>query len=154
MVELPEDGRLASLVLVTPQVLDAVTKGWPRSPSAPPEVTRLLNRAAVQFRTGAATYDDFTSAFFTALQACELSLKHRLGSDAPQRATLGTLIAAAKKEAVLEGELLSWFQEFALHFRNRLAHPDKPLTMTPGMAEGCIRSAFAAVTALFPGKPR
>lgn len=150
-VDLPMDVRLSSFINVTPEALDAAAATWPRAAATPPEVTRLLDRAAIQFRTGAATYDDFTAAFFTALQAAELALRLRLGADAPRRATFGGLIRRAKEKSLLEGDLLAWLETFALRFRNRLAHPGEPLVLPPGTAHDCIRSTFEAVVHLCPG---
>ncbi len=51
---------------------------------------------------------------------------------------------------VLASQHLAWFREFALHFRNLLAHPDQSIGMTPSMAEPSLRSAHDVVAGMFP----
>lgn len=72
-----------------------------------------------------------------------------LGDHSSRRA-LGQLLHDPGIDPVLPLSLRSWYEEFALHFRNLLAHPKRSVAMTPGMAEPFVRTTHDVVAELFP----
>lgn len=42
-----------------------------------------------------------------------------------------------------------WYSEFALHFRNQLAHPTGPMAFTPPIAEGIMGGVHVVMAELF-----
>jgi hypothetical protein len=128
------DSRPTLFFNLTSESLSEVTSDWPRPTSAPQPVQDLLAQARRILVGGAACYDNFVQAELVALQAAELALKHRLGL-AGKKLTLGALLNQADKvPGALTSYQREWFGQFALHWRNKLSHPDEAVAMTPGMA--------------------
>lgn len=142
------DERSALFVGLTPENLARHVAAYRRTANTPGPVATLLAEARRTFVGAATCYDNFASAAFKALQAAELALRISTGKTG-KRATLGLLLRSAEAELVLSPDQLNWFREFALHFRNRLAHPDGSIAMTPGMAEPFLRSVHELVAAMF-----
>lgn len=134
---------------LTTENLARVSDSWPRTPQAPAPVSALLASARRQFVGAAHTYDNFSMSILTGLQATELALKIRAGFDPDHVITFGPLIKSRKASAVLLPKRHEWFQEFALHFRNQLSHPDHPVAFTPGLAEPILRGCHVAVVELY-----
>lgn len=143
------DTRPALFLGLTPENLARHTSQYSRTTSTPVPVADLLAEARRTFVGAAACYDNLASAAFKGLRAAELALRLRMGK-AESRATLGQLLRSRDAETVLTSQHLAWFREFALHFRNLLAHPDQSIAMTPGMAEPFLRSVHDVVAAMFP----
>lgn len=150
MAELEDiDGRSSLFVGLTPENLARHTATFVRSPNTPAEVADLLAEARRTFVGAATCYDNFASAALKALQAAEQALRV-LTDRVESRQTLGQLLRTAEADAVLTPDQLAWFREFALHFRNRLAHPHGSIAMTPGISEPFLRSAHDIVADMFP----
>jgi hypothetical protein len=145
----PVDERVSYFVGLTHENLAAVAAGWPRSASTPASVEHHLDRACVQFALGAVIYDEMTEAVSTAMVACEVALKDRLGSVAPRARGLGVLIEAATSAGIIAADEVEWWDQFIRPQRNKFAHGD-PVLFTPGMAAGALDSLFASVAALYP----
>jgi hypothetical protein len=143
------DHRPSLFVGLTPENLARHAAMCSRTAATPPTVANLLAEARRTFVGAAACYDNFASSAFKALQAAELALRV-LMNETQSRTTLGQLLRRPDVETLLSSMQLAWFREFALHFRNRLAHPDDSMAMTPGMAEPFVRTAHDIVAELFP----
>lgn len=143
------DTRPALFVGLTPENLARHVARYERTKNTPPEVASLLGEARRTFVGGALCYDNFASSVLKALQGAELALRIAMGRS-PTRSTLGQLLRGPDVESVLSPEHLGWFREFALHFRNLLAHPDQSIAMAPGMAESFVRSSHDVVAVMFP----
>lgn len=143
------DHRSSLFVGLTPENLARHVASYARTSATPSNVRSLLAEARRTFVGGATSYDNFASSAFKALQAAELGLRERVGAT-QTKSTLGVLLKQPTTASALGPDILAWFQEFALHFRNRLAHPDESIAFTPGMAEPFVRSAHDVVAALFP----
>lgn len=126
------DRRSELFVGLTPESLARHVAGFERTARTPPAVASLLGEARRTFVGASTCYDNFASSAFKALQAAELARR------------------GAEVETVLNQDQLAWFREFALHFRNQLAHPRESIAMTPGMAEPFVRAAHAVVAGMFP----
>ena len=143
------DHRPSLFVGFTPENLARHTATFPRTGATPATVANLLGDARRTFVGAATCYDNLASSAFKALQAAELALRVAMG-ETQSRTTLGQLLRRPDVETVLNATQLAWFSEFALHFRNRLAHPNDSMAMTPGMAEPFVRTAHVIVAELFP----
>jgi hypothetical protein len=51
---------------------------------------------------------------------------------------------------VLSSVRREWYTEFALHFRNKLSHPDQSIAFSPGMSVPMVESVHEAVAELYP----
>ncbi len=151
MVELEDiDRRSALFVGLTPENLARHVDGFARTASTPRRVAGLLAEARRTFVGASVCYDNFASAALKALQAAEVALRVKTQTPAASRATLGKLVWSEDTVAVLTASQLEWFRKFALHFRNRLAHPTEPIAMTPGFAEPFLRTAHEVIAEMFP----
>jgi len=128
------DSRPSLFVSLTTETLATVAAEWQRPEHAPEGVQKLLAQARRLFVGAAGCYDNLAQAELVALQAAELILRVRLGPSAHPKATLGQLANSPAAEQVLTQRQLDWFRVFAVHWRNKLAHPDTPTAVTPGMA--------------------
>lgn len=143
------DHRSSLFVGLTAENLARHVASYARTSATPSNVGSLLAEARRTFVGGSTSYDNFASSAFKALQATELALRELVGA-AGTKSTLGVLLQQPTTAAALGPERLAWFQEFALHFRNKLAHPDESIAFTPGMAEPVVRSAHDVVAGMFP----
>lgn len=128
------DSRPSLFVCLTTETLAAIAAEWPRPEHAPDGVQKLLAQARRLFVGAASCYDNLAQAELVALQAAELTLRIRLGESARPKATLGQLANSPAAEQILTQHQLDWFRVFAVHWRSKLAHPDTPTAVTPGMA--------------------
>lgn len=143
------DRRSELFVGLTPENLARHVAIFERTARTPPAVASLLGEARRTFVGASTCYDNFASSAFKALQAAELGLRFAIDKT-ESRETLGRLLRSAEVETALTQDQLAWFREFALHFRNRLAHPHESIAMTPGMAEPFVRVAHAVIAEMFP----
>lgn len=143
-VPVPVDTRSAQFSGTSHAELTAIASQWPTSAFTPGPVGELLAKARRQFALGGVEYTQFVTAFTTSLQACELLLRRHLPTDhTDDRRTFGPLIKAAAKAGLLTEWQYDWLKKFALHFRNRLAHPKGDWVLPPRVTEtllaGCHR---------------
>lgn len=143
------DHRSSLYIGLTQENLARHVASFARTASTPSGVADLLGEARRTFVGGAASYDNFASAALKSLQAAELALRIRVAGPSSRR-TLGQLLHDPAVERVLTEKRFHWYREFALHFRNKLAHPERSMAMTPGIAEPFVRSAHQVVAELFP----
>ncbi|MBI2710605.1 MAG: hypothetical protein HYX34_13085 [Actinobacteria bacterium] len=143
------DRRSSLFVGLTSEALAQHVASYTRTDATPRSVSTLLAEARRTFVGAAACYDNFASSAFKSLQAAELALRERVGGT-ERRLTLGALLQQPTTAEALTPDQFAWFQEFALPFRNRLAHPDESIAFTPGMAEPFVRTAHEIVAAMFP----
>jgi hypothetical protein len=149
--DLPDIDRRPSLLLGwTPENIALVTREWPRSDATPEAVADMLAEARRLFVGSSMCYDNLTAASLKALQAAEHGLRLRLGIAADARMTFGQLLKSRGIDGVLNPRQRDWYQEFALHFRNKLAHPHGAVAFSPGIAEPILRTAHEMVSQLFP----
>lgn len=135
-VSVPGDARSAQFSGMSHAELTTITAAWPTSTLTPGPVGELLAKARRQFALGGVEYTQFLTAFTTSLQACELMLHSRVPTDKPNAIRMfSQLIDAAAKAGLLTEWQCDWLKDFALRFRNRLAHPKDEWVLTPGMAE-------------------
>ncbi len=143
------DCRSSLFVGLTSEALARHVASYTRTNATPRRVSTLLAEARRTFVGAAACYDNLASSAFKSLQAAELALRELVGAT-DSKLTLGALLQQPTTRGALTPDQFTWFQEFALRFRNRLAHPDESIAFTPGMAEPFVRTAHETVAAMFP----
>lgn len=147
------DSRSANFVTTDRPYLVEAAAGMPVSANTPTDVARLLERARNQFILGGADYDNFADCLATAFKAIENLLRHSLGTEAPEKLTLGPLIKKCHADGVLTDFQHGYLSEFVRHFRNKLAHPQTVVAFTPGMSTLCLTGCHRFV-AEFSDRPR
>lgn len=125
------DDRSSMFFSTTDENLRAVAISWPWPENAPSSTHELLTRSRRLFVGGHASYESFTQAVFLGCQAVE-DLIASLVPEVEQR-TFGAKLQNPRVRELLTAHQMEWCSNFALRFRNRLAH-NAPL-YNPGMAE-------------------
>jgi hypothetical protein len=141
---IPRDDRSAQFSGMSHVVLTEMAAQWPTSGVTPEPVAELLEKARRQFALSGVEYTQLVTAFSTCLHACELLLRSHLPTDKTKdRRMFSELIDTANKEGQLTEWQYEWLKNFALRFRNRLAHPKDDWGLPPGPAaellNGCHR---------------
>lgn len=144
------DDRSRLFVNMTTEALAAVARNWPRPVHATADVQALLAQARRLFVGAASCYDNLAQAELVALQATEAALRDILRDTARPKATLGELVRLEQAERALTRKQLLWFREFGVRWRNRLAHPGTPVSVTPGMAVEVLDGVHRLVAELYP----
>ena len=143
------DHRSSLFFGLTGENLARHVASYARTSATPANVASLLAEARRTFVGGSVSYDNFASSAFKALQAAELGLRELVGATG-SKLTLGAILRQPATASALTPELFAWFNEFALRFRNEIAHPKESIAFTPGFADGFVRSAHDVVAGMFP----
>lgn len=145
------DGRSRLFLGLTPTNLATVTGAFIRTGSTPPGVASLLAESRRLLVGAAHTYDNFVAASLKALHAADLALKLRVGLPGSDKRTLGKVIGYEREiNPVLSPFRREWYAKFALHFRNKLSHPETSIAFPPGMSVPIVQSVHETVAELYP----
>jgi hypothetical protein len=145
------DDRSRMFVGLTRENLAAVTASFVRTSATPDGVASLLGEARRLLVGASHAYDNFAVAPLKALQAADLALKLRVGLPSNDKRTLGKVLEYERQSCpVLSSVRREWYTEFALHFRNKLSHPDQSIAFSPGMSVPMVESVHEAVAELYP----
>jgi len=145
---IPIDDR-SLLTGATPDNLERIASRWPVPKEASTNLTSLLERSRRLFLGSAATYENLGPALLVGFQACESALRDVTGTPTVDKVTMGPLVERAMDASLLSTAEHLWLHEFVLHFRNRLSHPDRAITLTPGIVAPALGQIHVFIEGLY-----